>query len=154
MVDAISREAELEEVTDALLLTAGDDFNTLAAVELRNELGHRHVYRIAPHPEDPDLLPSPREGGIFVDRSLTFAELDRQFAAGARIVTRTQESARHTDAGPGELPLVVVSPDGRVSVAADGRPPKIHPGDAVVALDLSSSPTAVPDPGSSVAIGH
>jgi NhaP-type Na+/H+ or K+/H+ antiporter len=142
MVDAISREAELEEVTDALLLTAGDDFNTLAAAELRDELGHRHVYRIAPHPEEPDLLPPSREAGIFVDRSLTFPELDRQFAAGARIVTRTQEGARHNDAADGELSLVVVSPDGQVSVAADGRPPTVHPGDAVVALVPSGSSAA------------
>ena len=43
MVDAVSREAELEEVTDAMLLTRSDDFNTLAAAELRVELGHEHV---------------------------------------------------------------------------------------------------------------
>ena len=48
MVDAISREAELEEVTDVLLLTRSDDFNTLGAAELRDELGHGHVFRIAP----------------------------------------------------------------------------------------------------------
>ena len=53
MVDAISREAELEEVTDALLLTQSDDFNTLGAAELRDELGHRHVFRVAPHPSEP-----------------------------------------------------------------------------------------------------
>jgi len=153
MVDAISREAELEEVTDALLLTAGDDFNTLAAVELRNELGHGHVYRIAPHPDDPDLLPPSREAGIFVDRSLSFAELDRRFAAGARIVTRSGD-APPTLSGESELVLAVVAPDGQLRVAADGRPPKVHPGDAVVALVPIGSTAAVPDPGSSVAVGR
>jgi hypothetical protein len=83
MVDAPSREEELEEVTDALLLTRSDDFNALGAAELRKELGHHHVYRVAPHPDEPDLLPPSREAGILGDRSLTFAELDRQFAAGA-----------------------------------------------------------------------
>ena len=63
MVDAISREGELEEVTDALLLTASDDFNMLGAAELRDELGHGHVYRIAPQPEDSNLLPPSREAG-------------------------------------------------------------------------------------------
>ena len=67
--DAISREAELEEVTDALLLTRSDDLNTLGAAELRDELGHRHVYRVAPHPDDPDLLPPSREAGILGNRS-------------------------------------------------------------------------------------
>jgi len=93
MVDAISREEELEEVTDALLLTGSDDFNTLGAAELRDELGHQHVYRVAPPPDEPDLLPPPREAGIFGNRSLTFAELDRQFAAGARIVSRSADQA-------------------------------------------------------------
>src|SRR5262249_59834199 len=91
MVDAISREAELEEVTDAVLLTGSDDFNTLAAAELRNELGHHHVFRIAPNPHDPDLLPPSREAGILGSRSLTFDELDRQFANGARIESRAAE---------------------------------------------------------------
>ena len=50
MVDAVERETELEEITDALLLTRSDDFNALAAAELRPELGHGHVYRIAPDP--------------------------------------------------------------------------------------------------------
>jgi NhaP-type Na+/H+ or K+/H+ antiporter len=134
MVDAISREAELEEVTDALLLTRSDDFNTLGAVELRNELGHRHVHRIAPHPDEPTLLPPSRETGIFANRSLTFAELDRQFDRGARIVTTADDHAHRTDGAPGEVPLFAVTPEGQLSVAADGRPPTVQPGDSVVSL--------------------
>jgi NhaP-type Na+/H+ or K+/H+ antiporter len=142
MVDAISREAELEEVTDALLLTPGDDFNTLAAAELRDELGHRHVYRIAPHPDDPDLLPPSREAGIFANRSLTYDELDRQFAAGARIVTRMNGDTARTVAAQSEVPLFAVTPDGQLRVAADGQPPEVQPGDSVVALVLAGSSKA------------
>ena len=40
MVDAVGRDAELEEVTDVLLLTRSDDFNAVTAAELRSELGH------------------------------------------------------------------------------------------------------------------
>jgi hypothetical protein len=134
MVDAISRETELEEVTDALLLTASDDFNTLVAAELRDELGQRHVYRIAPHPHDPDLLPPSRETGIFANRSLTFAELDRQFAAGARIVVREDGSVAGERAAAPAVPLFAVTPGGRLSVAADDRPPSVLQGDTVVAL--------------------
>jgi hypothetical protein len=130
MVDAISREAELEEVTDALLLTRSDDFNNLGAAELRGELGHEHVYRVAPHPDDPDLLPPSKEAGIFGNRSLTFAELDRQFAEGARIVTRSSG----VEGADGEVPLFVVTPDGRLSIAADGQPPTARPVDTVIAL--------------------
>ena len=134
MIDAISREAELEEVTDALLLTRSDDFNTLAAAELRDELGHGHVYRVAPHPDEPDLLPSLRETGILGNRSLTVAALDCQFAAGAKIETRTAGDPLRTASLHGEVPLFCVTRDGRLSVAADGRLPGARPGDTVVYL--------------------
>ena len=146
MVDAINREAELEEVTDALLLTASDDFNTLAAAELRNELGHRHVFRLAPDADEPDLLPPPREVGMFADRSLTFSELDRQFAAGARIVCTTADERLRPGGGAAEVPLFAVTPNGQLSVAADGRRPNLRAGDAVIALVRvdQSDPTVVP----------
>jgi NhaP-type Na+/H+ or K+/H+ antiporter len=64
MLDAMSREAELEDVTDALLLTGNDDFNALAAVALRTELGHGRVYRVAPDPNETDLLAPAGEQGI------------------------------------------------------------------------------------------
>jgi hypothetical protein len=137
MVDAISREAELEEVTDALLLTRSDDFNTLGAAELRDELGHQHVYRVAPHPDEPDLLPPSREAGILGDRSLTFAELDRQFASGARIVSRSADSVLPPEDARSEVPLFAVAHDGRLSIAADGRPPDVRPGDTVIALAVA-----------------
>ena len=50
LIDSLNREAELEEVTDALLLSRSDDFNAIAALDLRGDLGHGHVYRIAPIP--------------------------------------------------------------------------------------------------------
>jgi hypothetical protein len=133
MVDAIDREAELEEVTDALLLTRSDDFNMLCAAELRDELGHRHVFRIAPHPDQPDILPPARESGILGNRSLTFAELDRIFAAGARVGIR-DPSAVAPRAHRAEVPLFAVTPEGRVNVGADGRPPRLGPSDTVIVL--------------------
>jgi hypothetical protein len=134
MVDALSREAELEEVTDALLLTRSDDFNTLGAAELRDELGHGHVYRVAPHPDEPDLLPPSREVGILGNRALTFAELDRQFAAGARITWYQADESRRSDGRAEEVPLAAVSPNGRLRFAADGRVPDVRPGDTVIVL--------------------
>jgi hypothetical protein len=142
LLDAISREAELEEVTDALLLTRSDDFNTLGAAELRDELGHRHVFRVAPHPHDPDLLPPAREAGILGDRSLTLAELDRQFAAGARIVSRNAENGFSPDVPPAEVALFAVGHNGQLRIAADGRPPEVAAGDTVIALAGPQEPTS------------
>ena len=138
MVDAINREAELEEVTDAFLMTGSDDFNTLGAAELRDELGQGHVYRIAPHPNVPDLLPPLREAGILGTRSLTFAELDRQFAAGAQIVSKSADQALRSDGELTDVPLFAVTREGKLSVAADGRPLDVRPGDTVIDLVIGS----------------
>lgn len=134
MVDAVDRDAELEEVTDVLLLTRSDDFNAVTAAELRGELGHGHVFRVAPDPEEPDLLPPSSEGGILGDPALTFAELSDRFAAGARIVIRTAEGPLRPVDAQTEVPLFAVAPDGRLSVAADGSPPDMRAGDTVIFL--------------------
>jgi hypothetical protein len=84
MVDAVTREAELDEVTDALLLTSSDDFNALAAAELRTELGHEHVQRLAPDPHSPFLVPPIHERGLLP----SYAEMARAFADGAEVVAR------------------------------------------------------------------
>ena len=141
MVDAISREAELEEVTDALLLTPSDDFNTLGAAELRDELGQGHVYRIAPQQHVPDLLPPSREAGILGTPSLTFVELDRRFAAGARMVSRNADQAFRLEGEATELPLFAVTHDGKLSVAADGRPLDVRADDTVIGLVIGSVET-------------
>jgi hypothetical protein len=72
-----------------LLLTGSDDFNALVAAELRDDLGLEHVYRVDPDPEQPDLLPPPREIGILGGAALTFVELSRRFDAGAHITNRS-----------------------------------------------------------------
>jgi NhaP-type Na+/H+ or K+/H+ antiporter len=81
MVDSMSREAELEEVTHALLLTGSDDFNALAAAELRTELGHERVQRPAPDPERSTLLPPAHEDGLLP----SFEEMSRRFGEGAQV---------------------------------------------------------------------
>jgi NhaP-type Na+/H+ or K+/H+ antiporter len=135
IVDAVGREAELEEITDALLLTRSDDFNALAAAQLRSRLGHGHVFRVAPDPEDPDLLPPSAEAGILGDAALTFAELDRRFAAGARFVTRDGDGRpASAGGGPADVPLFALSADGRLTVATDGLPLDARAGARLIVL--------------------
>ena len=86
MVDAVNREAELDEVTDALLLTSSDDFNALAAEQLRVELGHGHVHRLAPDPNAPVLVPPSHERDLLP----SYAEMSRSFAAGNRFVAAVE----------------------------------------------------------------
>jgi NhaP-type Na+/H+ or K+/H+ antiporter/Trk K+ transport system NAD-binding subunit len=135
MLDAMSREAELEDVTDALLLTANDDFNALAAVALRTELGHGRVYRVAPDIDEMDLLAPPDEPGILGADSLTSAELRQRFANGARLVEASVDG-RSPRAGrsDGELALFVVSAGGALQVVTEREEPRTRAGDTVIVL--------------------
>jgi hypothetical protein len=130
MLDAMSRETELEDITDALLLTGNDDFNALAAVALRTELGHGRVYRAAPDVDETDLLAPAGEQGILGTDLLTSGELRRQFAAGARLV----EGPVDGGASDGEVALFVVTADGDLRVASAGKPPPVKTGDRVIVL--------------------
>jgi NhaP-type Na+/H+ or K+/H+ antiporter len=134
MVGALEREAELEDITDALLLTRSDDFNAIAAAELRGEVGNGHVYRVAPDLEEPDLLPPSIEAGILGNSSLTFAELTNRFEAGARFVTRSPDENPLSDDPRTELLLVAVTSRGRLRVATDGHAPDLRTGDTAIVL--------------------
>jgi len=131
-VDLATREEELEEVSDALLVTESDDFNALAAYELRDELGHEHVYRLAPSGEVLDLVPAYAEGNILFHADLTYAELTRRFEAGATLVQVESADRRDGDGAPATL--FVVSDSGELRVATGGREPRSGPGDKLICL--------------------
>jgi NhaP-type Na+/H+ or K+/H+ antiporter len=131
MLDAMSREAELEDVTDALLLTRNDDFNALAAATLRTELGHGRVFRVAPNFEETDLLAPADEPGILGGEDLTSAELARRFDAGAQLVRHEADGgAQRGD----EVALFAVTAAGALHVANGGRAPRRQAGDTIIAL--------------------
>jgi NhaP-type Na+/H+ or K+/H+ antiporter len=125
--DVASREAELEEITDALLVTGSDNFNALAAFELRHELGNDHVYRLAPGSDLLDLVPSYAEGQILFGNDLTFDELARRFDAGAELVSG---EVSHGEARP----LFIVSSTGGLEVVTEGARVEPSPGDTVISL--------------------
>jgi NhaP-type Na+/H+ or K+/H+ antiporter len=135
MLDAVSREAELEEVTDALLLTGSDDFNALAAAQLGLELGHGRVFRVAPDVDAMDLLAPPGEEGILGDAALTSAELARRLEAGTGFEQARVDGDGRVDAAV--APLFVVTAAGRLRVASARAVPSASPGDTVIALRAS-----------------
>ena len=121
-VDLETREAELEEVATALLLTESDDFNALAAFELRQELGSDSVYRLPPAPGALELLPAYAEGELLFAPELTHRELTRRLESGARIVELRAEPIGGDAAGL--TPLFRVGDDGElevVTVASSAR---------------------------------
>jgi NhaP-type Na+/H+ or K+/H+ antiporter len=145
-VERAAREAELEEVTDALLLTGSDNFNALAAFELRQELGHDHVFRLSNGTALLDLEPSYAEGRELFGSPLTFSEMTRRFDGGAAIVVRGLGDAAGGEAAAGDeadgnaVPdadstlLFAISPTGQLRVATARAAPTPADGDTTIWL--------------------
>lgn len=125
LVDAVSREVELEEITHALPVTPNHDFNALAAAELRTELGHGHVFRVAPDPDETDLLAPAGEREYLGGVQMTFMELSRRIADGAQL---GEHRARGAPA------LFVITAAGALRVATADAPPQTRQGDRVISL--------------------
>jgi NhaP-type Na+/H+ or K+/H+ antiporter len=138
LVDSLNREAELEEVTDALLLSRSDDFNALAASELRADLGHGHVYRIAPDPREPDLQPPAATDDILGPEPLTLGEVIRRLDNGARFVEIPVRSSDEVQFAPEPELVFVVGADGAMRAATSHRTAEARDGDTLVGLIESS----------------
>jgi hypothetical protein len=65
---------------------------------------------------------------------LLFAELDRQFAAGARLESRAAGEVRNRGGNRQEVALFAVSRGGRLRIASDGRPLAPKPDDTAIVL--------------------
>jgi NhaP-type Na+/H+ or K+/H+ antiporter len=122
---ALMREAELEDVTDALLLSRNDDFNALAAADLRLELGHAHVFRAASDPDHGDFELPPGERGIIGAGHPSSAELERFIAQGWTLGEQSDDDG---------IALFAIGPEGEVHVATTQAGPDAAPGDTVLAL--------------------
>ena len=134
---ATGRRAQLEGISEVLLLTAEDDFNALASVVLPGQLDGR-IYRVAA-PQHSHGVVAPYTGGeLLFDQTLTRTALTRRYDDGARIQTVT---------GDGPVPgggsvLFVVRRDRRLDpVTTHGRPP-VEDGDSLVILDSSTGVSA------------
>jgi hypothetical protein len=132
-VDVVGREAELEEVSDVLVMTRSDEFNALAGYELRQELGNHRVYRLAHRADELDRAPEYTEGEILFDAALTFDEMRRRFERGAQVVDLPAE---YQPAGrrDGLTPLFCLHGDGRLEIATATRALTGRTGDRIVFL--------------------
>jgi NhaP-type Na+/H+ or K+/H+ antiporter len=139
LVDSLNREAELEEVTDVMLLSRSDDFNALAATELRGDLGHGHVYLIAPDPDEADLLPPTTGAEILGPEPVTLRELTRRLADGARFTHTKVDGANGAELADHGSLLFVVGPTGALHIATDHHIPSVSDGDTVIQLTAKAT---------------
>lgn len=138
-------EAELEEVSDALLMTESDAFNLLAAQRLRQELGTGSVYRLPPRDEAANPLPAYSRGGLLFANEFNFSELSRRCDAGARIVEVPADRVS-LPAIDGLTPLFSLAGDGSLRVFTVGRRPAAEPGDRYICLAEGRLPPGSGEP--------
>jgi hypothetical protein len=111
------------------VVTENDDFNALAAFELRQDLGHDHVYKLAAKGELLDSEPAYVKESILFGADVDYSELARRLEAGARI------GRLPSDGGSGEItPLFVMTAAGELIVVTAGRRPETSPGDTRIGL--------------------
>ncbi len=141
-VDVEAREAQLEEITDVLLLTSNDGFNALMAVELHRELGDDHVFRL-PAGEMRDQVPAYArgrtlfglKGNILFAEHLTYDELTRRFHDGAQLIQMPANRLPEVDLPSDHMRLLfAISPAGDLHIvtAVPGAGPS--PEDATIWL--------------------
>ena len=130
-VDVEGLEAELEEVSDALVVTESDDFNALAAFELRQELGRDSVYRLAPRERPAGPPPAHAEGAVLFSDALTHPELERRFAEGAELIEIPAPELAGAD---GAVPLFAIDADHGVrALTAEAEVP-VAAGETLICL--------------------
>ncbi|GHD47698.1 cation:proton antiporter [Streptomyces galbus] len=121
--------AEWEGVTGVYLLTAEDDFNTLATSILRGGV-EGPVYRVGPAAGSQGWAAPDAGGEVLFGPHLTGRALARRHRDGAGIVA---VPAREAVAGGGDL-LFVVRPGHRLEPVTRGGPPHAGPQDTLVLL--------------------
>ncbi|WP_030153878.1 cation:proton antiporter [Streptomyces sp. NRRL S-244] len=122
--------AEREGITDVLLLTDEDDFNTLAFMTLK-ETVKGPVHRLAPPLRSHGVVaPSTGSSEALFGDGLDRPELARRYAGGARIVVRRVDEG----VPAGHDVLFLVRPDGQLAAATETGAPRPGGGDTAVLL--------------------
>ncbi|MCX5208212.1 cation:proton antiporter [Kitasatospora sp. NBC_00240] len=125
--------AELEGITDVLLLTDEDDFNALAFMTLK-ETVEGPVHRLAPPTRSHGVVAPYTGSEALFGHGLNRPELAHRYADGARIVTHRVEG----DIPAGHEVLFVVRPDGKLTAATETGAPTAGAGDTAILLTPSA----------------
>jgi NhaP-type Na+/H+ or K+/H+ antiporter len=129
VASAAQQGVAIEGVTMVLLLTAEDDFNTLASADLLDTVDDG-VYRLAgPSPEH-GVLEQYVGSSLLFGEGLTGTEVRQRYDNGARI--RTQPAT--TDLPNGSDLLFVIGPEGQLRPFTTVDPPVPAPHDTLVVL--------------------
>ncbi|MFG2411601.1 cation:proton antiporter [Streptomyces goshikiensis] len=127
--------AELEGITDVLLLTSEDDFNALALLTLKATV-KGPVHRLEPPTRSHGVIAPYTGGEALFSRGLGRTELARRYAGGARVVALRVEGG----IPPGHEVLFLVRSTGRLIAVTDTTVPVPEDGDTAILLTPAAAP--------------
>ena len=127
--------AELEGITDVLLLTGEDDFNALALTTLK-ETVEGPVHRLGPPTRSHGVVAPYTGGEALFGPGLNRPELARRYADGARIVPHRVEGGIPA----GHDMLFLVRPDGRLTAVTGATAATPADGDVAILLTPPAPP--------------
>ena len=131
LASATGEGAQLEGVTDVLLLTDEDDFNALASIMLEaGDEGGTHVYRLGPPSRSHGVVAPFMGADILFGDDLSRTALAARYRRGARI---TAQPADHAIPDGYDL-LFVLRDDGRLEPATRTAQPSPSAGETLVLL--------------------
>ncbi|MFE9437383.1 cation:proton antiporter [Streptomyces sp. NPDC006640] len=128
--------AELEGITDVLLLTDEDDFNALAYMTLK-ETVEGPVHRLAPPTRSHGVVAPYIGSESLFGEGLNRPELAHRYEEGGRIVTHRVEGAIPA----GHEMLFLVKPDGQLTAATETTTPSPEGGDIAILLTPPGEPS-------------
>ncbi|MFD4135948.1 cation:proton antiporter [Streptomyces goshikiensis] len=127
--------AELEGITDVLLLTSEDDFNALALLTLK-ETVKGPVHRLGPPTRSHGVVAPYTGSEALFSRGLNRPELARRYADGARVIAfRVEEGIP-----PGHEVLFLVRSTGQLIAVTDTTVPVPADGDTAILLTPAAAP--------------
>lgn len=142
----VEHELDLSRISKMIAMTANDEANALACMQMIEAFGRKEVYQLAPHARDERMVRDqiqddahPLTGRFLVGRSLSYADMCKRFEKGAEVkATKLTEEFEYDDYqalhGERAVPLFLVTNAGKLRVFTANDPPKPTPGNTVIGI--------------------
>ncbi|MFC1874930.1 cation:proton antiporter [Chloroflexota bacterium] len=134
-------EIELGGIGRLMALTSDNEYNSLATLQLTNDLGRSAVYQLPAGGEEQKkkAVSQHLRGRLLFAPDATYSYLAKRFASGA--TTRTTELTEGFDYdafkgyyGESALPLFLIDQSGKMTVFTADNPPKPKPGQKLISI--------------------
>jgi NhaP-type Na+/H+ or K+/H+ antiporter len=134
-------EIELGGIGHLMALTSDNEYNSLANLQLTNDLGRSAVYQLPAGSEEEEkkAVSQHLRGRILFAPNATYDYLTEQFATGAAIKTTELTEEFNYDAfkeyyGKSALPLFLIDQNEKLTIFTAENPPKPKPGQKLISL--------------------